>query len=61
VRGVKHSGTTLRFSFLEAWRLKRQLKRELLELAVELLPLVRTGLPAAIALLELQRKKIAEE
>jgi hypothetical protein len=45
----------------EAWRLKRQLKRELLELAVQLLPLVRTGLPAAIALLERQREKVAEE
>jgi hypothetical protein len=41
-----------------AWRLKRQLKRELLELAVQLLPLVRTGLPAAIALLQLQREKL---
>jgi hypothetical protein len=60
VRGVKHSGTTLRFSFLEAWRVKRQLKKELLELAVALLPLVRSGLPVVIALLELQRKKLTD-
>jgi hypothetical protein len=45
----------------EAWRIKRQLKRELLGLAVELLPVVRNGLPAAIALLELQRGKLAKE
>jgi hypothetical protein len=45
----------------EAWRVKRQLKRELLGLAVELLPVVRNGLPAAIALLELQRGKLAKE
>jgi hypothetical protein len=45
----------------KAWRIKRELKRELLELAMQLLPLVRTGLPAVMALLELQRGKIAKE